>query len=202
MVADLAVSGWQDGASCNQRGRSRIAQLRSFVYIYIRSSKNADVAENPAVEHNISVPTHFPESFDMWMAAIGIIGLLASTTGHAKSLPQSAVPVGGPGSWDSKVDYPSRALRDQAGGTTSVRLTIGIDGRVSDCEIIVSSGRGDLDQGTCGAAFKRGVFTPAKDKNGKAIVGTYEHSREWKPWRPQVQDGLWPIYSSLPSLNE
>jgi protein TonB len=116
-----------------------------------------------------------------------IFGLLASNAGHAKSLRHAAVPIGGPHSWETRKDYPSRALREQIGGTTSFRLTVGIDGSVSDCEITVSSGHTILDQATCYFARTRARFTPARDRNGKAIIGTYEYYRQWIPWPPNFE---------------
>ena len=59
----------------------------------------------------------------MWRAAILIFGLLLSSGGYAKSLRQSAAPIGDPRDWEFKDDYPSRAMREQIGGTASYRLT-------------------------------------------------------------------------------
>ena len=123
----------------------------------------------------------------MWKAAIMILGLLTSSAVHAKSLRQAAAPIGDPHGWELKEDYPSRALRNQTGGTTSYRLTIDTDGRVSDCEITVSSGHVNLDQATCYAARTRARFTPAKDRNGKPAIGSYESYRQWVPWPPNWQ---------------
>ncbi|RYD61660.1 MAG: energy transducer TonB, partial [Verrucomicrobiaceae bacterium] len=88
-------------------------------------------------------------------------------------------------SWAFKNDYPSRALREKIGGTTSFRLTIGADGSISGCEITVSSGHTILDQATCRFLQKRARFTPAKDKYGKATIGKYEGYYQWVPWEPE-----------------
>ena len=121
----------------------------------------------------------------MWRAAILIFGLLLSSGGYAKSLRQSAAPIGDPRDWEFKDDYPSRAMREQIGGTASYRLTIRADGSVSDCEITVSSGHAILDESTCYYARLRARFTPARDKDGKAMIGTYTHYRQWIP--PQLK---------------
>src|SRR6185369_12526666 len=60
--------------------------------------------------------------------------------------PKGAAPKGNPGNWATANDYPSRALREEREGTTGFRVTVGPDGRVTDCQITSSSGSPDLDQ--------------------------------------------------------
>ena len=64
-------------------------------------------------------------------------------------------------------DYPSAALRENAQGVTIVRLTIGTNGRISDCAIIRSSGNETLDQRTCQVYRREGRFTPAIGADGQ-----------------------------------
>ncbi len=59
------------------------------------------------------------------------------------------------------------------------RLTVGADGRVSDCSVTASSGNDDLDSTTCRIARSRIRFTPAKDDNGNNMVSTYPLNVRW-----------------------
>lgn len=76
-------------------------------------------------------------------------------------------------------DYPGTAIRRGAVGAVESLLSIGIDGRVSDCKIIRSSGHQDLDKRTCETLIKRGRFDPARDRNGEPMVSPYFQSINW-----------------------
>ena len=93
--------------------------------------------------------------------------------------PTSAVPKGNPGSWATTNDYPSRALREEREGTTGFRVSVGPDGRVTDCQITSSSGHADLDQATCDNVRRRARFNPAKDGEGQPTSGTYANRVRW-----------------------
>ena len=80
----------------------------------------------------------------------------------------------------SNDDYPASALRNEEQGTTAVRLTIGSDGRVSDCSITASSGSSSLDNATCSILRRRARFTPAKDQGGNPISDTYNQRIRWE----------------------
>jgi protein TonB len=80
----------------------------------------------------------------------------------------------------SNDDYPAAALRNEEQGTTVVRLTIGPDGRVSDCAISSSSGSSSLDNTTCSILRRRARFTPAKDQAGNPISDTYTQRIRWE----------------------
>lgn len=92
--------------------------------------------------------------------------------------PKAAVPRGNPGNWATTNDYPSRALREEREGTTGFRLSIGPDGRVTDCTITSSSGHPDLDQTTCDKMRQRGRFNPATE-NGQPTTGSYSSRVRW-----------------------
>ena len=66
-------------------------------------------------------------------------------------------------------DYPPLALRAEMQGTTHTIITIGTDGRVSDCRILKSSGSSLLDTHSCALVTARFVFDPALDAKGHAI---------------------------------
>lgn len=91
---------------------------------------------------------------------------------------KGAVPKGNPGNWATTNDYPSRALREEREGTTGFRVTVGPDGRVTDCQISSSSGHPDLDQATCDNVRRRARFAPALE-GGQPTTGTYSNRVRW-----------------------
>lgn len=93
--------------------------------------------------------------------------------------PVPAKPKGNPGNWATTNDYPSRALREEREGTTGFRLTVGPDGKVTDCQVTRSSGSDDLDAATCSNIRRRARFDPAKDGNGQPTTGSYSSSVRW-----------------------
>lgn len=66
-------------------------------------------------------------------------------------------------------DYPSDALRNMQQGTTGVRFWVGVDGKLSDCRVIASSGIESLDIQTCRVLQMRGRLTPAKDISNRPV---------------------------------
>ena len=90
-----------------------------------------------------------------------------------------AVPKGNPGNWATTNDYPSRALREEREGVSGFRVSIGTDGRVTDCQITSSSGHADLDAAACENIRRRARFTPASDSDGQPITDTYSNRVRW-----------------------
>lgn len=93
--------------------------------------------------------------------------------------PTGATPRGNPGSWATTNDYPARALREEREGTSGFRVTVGPDGRVTDCQITSSSGHADLDQATCDNVRRRARFNPAKDGEGQPTTGSFSSRVRW-----------------------
>ena len=93
--------------------------------------------------------------------------------------PKAATPRGNYNSWASTEDYPSRALRDEREGTTSIRVSVTADGRVGNCSVTRSSGHPDLDSTTCQLITRRGRFNPA-EQNGRAVEGSWTTSIRWQ----------------------
>ncbi len=93
--------------------------------------------------------------------------------------PKGAVPKGNPGSWATTNDYPARALREEREGTTGFRVTVGPDGRVTDCSITSSSGHSDLDDAACANIRRRARFNPATDGEGQPTTGSYSNRVRW-----------------------
>ena len=90
------------------------------------------------------------------------------------------IPKGNPGNWANTNDYPSRALQQEREGTTGFRVTVGANGRVTDCQISSSSGHPDLDTATCTNVTRRARFDPALDGNGQPTTGTYSNRVRWQ----------------------
>ena len=93
--------------------------------------------------------------------------------------PKGAQPKGNPASWATTNDYPTRALREERAGTTSFRVSVGPDGRVSSCSVTSSSGSPDLDEATCSNVTRRARFSPATDGEGNPTSGSYSNRIRW-----------------------
>lgn len=93
--------------------------------------------------------------------------------------PKGAVPKGNPGNWATTNDYPSRALREEREGTTGFRVSVGPDGRVTDCQVTSSSGHSDLDEAACANIRRRARFAPATDGEGQPTSGSYANRVRW-----------------------
>jgi TonB family protein len=83
------------------------------------------------------------------------------------------------GPWLRADDYPPSAERAEVASSTVVRFTVGVDGRVSDCTTVASSGSPALDRQTCSALEKRARFTPALGANGEAVPVTLVENAVW-----------------------
>jgi len=93
--------------------------------------------------------------------------------------PKGASPKGNPGAWATTNDYPSRALREEREGVTGFRVSVGPDGRVTDCQITSSSGHADLDEAACANIRRRARFSPATDGEGQPTNGSYSNRVRW-----------------------
>jgi periplasmic protein TonB len=77
-------------------------------------------------------------------------------------------------------DYPESAYRRHASGTVFLRLTVGADGRVSQCAVDESSGHADLDAATCALILKRYRYRPARDAQGRPVPDTVHLAQVWE----------------------
>jgi protein TonB len=82
--------------------------------------------------------------------------------------------------WVTTNDYPSRALREEREGTTGVRVTVGTNGRVADCQITSSSGHADLDAAVCKNLTRRARFRPSLDSAGNPMTGSWATRVRWQ----------------------
>lgn len=86
----------------------------------------------------------------------------------------------GPETWFKSGDYPPSELREHGAGTTTVRAGVGLDGRVADCTIVLTSGRPVLDATTCDILRRRGRYVPALDPNGAPVATPIIFSVKWQ----------------------
>lgn len=75
-------------------------------------------------------------------------------------------------------DYPV-GLSGSAARPVGVTLTVGPDGRVTQCLITGSSGAAQLDQATCRLLRSRARFRPARDAAGAAVPGEVKGTIDW-----------------------
>ena len=76
-------------------------------------------------------------------------------------------------------DYPAKSQLDRIGKRVVIVLTVGTDGRVSDCKVYRPSGVPDADATTCKLAKDRFRFRPATDATGQPVSSTYGWEQRW-----------------------
>ena len=77
-------------------------------------------------------------------------------------------------------DYPADAQMRDEQGTVRVELKIDNRGRVSQCNVVDSSGSSSLDSATCRILKRRARFTPARDSSGQPVTDTYTQRITWR----------------------
>ena len=77
-------------------------------------------------------------------------------------------------------DYPTQPVVEGKTGKVGVRMLIDVNGKVRDCSINETSGSAVLDLQTCAIIRERGKFTPAIDKDGKAIRSILSQNVTWR----------------------
>jgi TonB family protein len=76
-------------------------------------------------------------------------------------------------------DYPARAIRAGAQGRVLVKILIGRDGAVRECDIERSSGSIDLDWASCRLVLQRFQYDPARNAEGWAQEETMTRTIGW-----------------------
>ena len=77
-------------------------------------------------------------------------------------------------------DYPLAALARKEQGSVTVRLTVGVMGRVGACDVTSSSGSRALDSASCQILQSRALFTPARDSSGNSTTDTVHQEIRWR----------------------
>ncbi|NVD45501.1 hypothetical protein [Qipengyuania atrilutea] len=85
------------------------------------------------------------------------------------------------GDISSAADYPTppggRKIR--RGQSVDIAMTVGVDGRASNCRILSPSPDPEADRITCELAVERFRFLPARDANGDPVPATYAWRQRW-----------------------
>jgi protein TonB len=69
--------------------------------------------------------------------------------------------------------YPSAAVRLQLQGMVGVTADVSVDGRITACRVVQSSGHAILDDATCANVTRYGRFRPASDASGNPVAGVF-----------------------------
>lgn len=76
-------------------------------------------------------------------------------------------------------DYPAKALAGSAVGDVEVRAWVDREGKVSNCQVIRSSGHKSLDEVTCRSVL-RARLKPAEDRFGQPMASPYYVQTAWR----------------------
>ena len=73
--------------------------------------------------------------------------------------------------FEQRRNYPEAAFRRNEQGIAYYRVAVGVNGRVTACEITRTSGSPRLDAGTCLIFRERMIYDPARDAQGQPVPG-------------------------------
>jgi protein TonB len=82
--------------------------------------------------------------------------------------------------WVTAEDYPAASVRSNEEGRVEITVRVGINGRVTNCEVTGSSGHPALDEATCRNYAKRARFAPALAADGAPIEASYVDRVRWQ----------------------
>ena len=85
----------------------------------------------------------------------------------------------GPASWYKADDYPIQYIQAGRSFDVSLRATVRADGSLQGCAIEKSSGEKDFDKYNCALLLSRAKFSPAKDRDGRPVLGIYRSRVTW-----------------------
>lgn len=97
-----------------------------------------------------------------------------------RSIAVQVKPSNYPGRWVTNNDYPREDFVRKNEGLTTFLLSVGIDGGVTGCRIVGSSGFPSLDKRTCELLNARAAFAPAKDSSGRPVASFYINRVWWQ----------------------
>lgn len=87
-------------------------------------------------------------------------------------------PLSNPGTWLTADDFSSFVQRYPS-AMIAFQMTVGPDGKLSDCTITTSSGSPEIDHLTCSMLRRRAHFQPVRDSEGKPATGNYIGRFSW-----------------------
>jgi protein TonB len=114
-----------------------------------------------------------------------ILALLLATASSAPQAQGAAhvptpSPIGDPLTWFPSESYPPAAKAAGAEGRTVFSVDVDVQGRVTSCNILQSSGTPILDSTTCALVVTNGRFEPATDGSGKPVSGVWKSAMRWQ----------------------
>lgn len=85
------------------------------------------------------------------------------------------------GAINDRRDYPALrgGRRSRAGTQVTVKVTVGVNGRASDCVVLQPSPDAEADAITCRLVVERLRFKPATDAAGNAVAAPYYWRQRW-----------------------
>lgn len=111
----------------------------------------------------------------MFLAAMALASALS-----ASALPPAVRATGNLEEFVLGDDYPSEALRNEEEGTVGFRLSVGPDGRVTDCAVTSTSHSASLDEITCEIMRERARLQPARGTDGYAVEDVMDAQLAWR----------------------
>lgn len=78
-------------------------------------------------------------------------------------------------------DYPRAKTPAETGGSVTIRLEVGADGRVAGCTIIHPGRSPERDRLTCRLAMARFRYAPARDAQGRPVADVAGWRQDWWP---------------------
>jgi hypothetical protein len=95
-----------------------------------------------------------------------------------KALTRKATPTGNPAKWVVSSDYPAKMLQSGQQAFVDFRLSVGVDGKPTACQIQATTRPKEFDDAVCQSLMSRASFVPALDAAGQPIAS-------W--WRSRVR---------------
>lgn len=95
-----------------------------------------------------------------------------------------------PQSWITIADYPVEAWKTGKIGEVGYSLKVDVDGKVTDCSIVSSSGHVSLDEKTCALVSERAEFSSALNQAEEPVAGEYYSYFDWKKLEPEFRTGF------------
>lgn len=87
----------------------------------------------------------------------------------------------------SNRDYPENLSDAGIGGRVTVLYLVEVDGRVSDCDVVRSSGNRQLDQWTCTLIRERFRFRPSLDGRRRPVAALIRENHDWQTYRTPAE---------------